>query len=802
VFYNTSLYNYTQFEKPSAEFTGVYSDYGTDTDANGVYDYLTTEIEVNVSNPGNYTLLGWLSDNKRSDIIWANNHTYLGIGTHSVLLNFDGTAVYKHGIDGPYNLSYLTLHDENDTPIDLVYAAYNTSAYSYTDFQSPSASFRDTYSDYGVDTNGDGFYEYLTVEVGLDITSAGNYSTHGCLYDIYGNETADTYNLTYLNTGNQIVTLNFGGNSIYKHGVNGSFNLTHLLLYDENGTLVDNMYYAYTTSAYGYTDFQPLIRLTGSYLDYGTDTDDNGLFDNLTVDVGVMLASEGHCIATARLVDSNGEEIVWASNTSWLYADQSQVIQLNFDGKSIYGNMVDGPYYVRDVYVYHTGDPTLSDYVYGAYTTAAYNYTDFEKSGILYYPDFTDTDTPGNWRTWLGVMNTGDTAITVRLDVYNPDGNLAYSNPNFVTLESKAVHFFRPGITAGIGQGSAIVYGDTIAGTCHVNTNGGEGTKVYTALSNASSTLYYPDFTDTDTAGNWRTWIAVMNTEDTSTTLNLTIYNTDGSIAYSNSDFVTLEPKAVHFFRPGITAGIGQGSVAVSGDNLAGTCHVNKNGGEGTKVYTALTSGSSTLYYPDFTDTDTAGNWRTWLGVMNTGDTSATLRLDVYNTDGSLAYSNSDFVTLDPKAVHFFRPGMTAGIAQGSAIVSGNNLAGTCHVNKNGGEGTKVYTALSSGSSTLNYPDFTDTDTSGNWRTWLGVVNTGDTSTTVRLNVYNPDGSLAYSDTEFVTLGPKAVHFFRPGITAGIAQGDVVVSGDNLAGTCHVNRNGGEGTKVYTAIGG
>jgi hypothetical protein len=135
-------------------------------------------------------------------------------------------------------------------------------------------------------------------------------------------------------------------------------------------------------------------------------------------------------------------------------------------------------------------------------------------------------------------------------------------------------------------------------------------------------------------------------------------------------------------------------------------------------------------------------------------------------------------------------------------VVYGDNLAGTCHVNKNGGEGTKVYTAMSSGSSTLNYPDFTDTDTAGNWRTWMGVMNTGATRTTVRLDVYNADGSLAYSNANFVTLEPKAAHFFRPGITAGIAQGDVVVSGDNLAGTCHVNKNGGVGTKVYTAVGG
>jgi predicted secreted protein len=640
--------------------------------------------------------------------------------------------------------------------------------------------------------------------------------------------------------------------------------------------------------------------------------------------------------------------------------------------------------------------------------TWIWNVTPSAPSKII-YPDFTDTDTPGSWRTWIGVMNTGDASTTLNLTIYNQDGSLAYSNPDFVTLEPKAAHFFRPGITAGIAQGSTIVSGDNLAGTCHESKNDGDGAKVYTAVRNAAQTLYYPDFTDTDTIGNWRTWMGVVNAGDTSTTVRLDVYNPDGSLAYTNANFVTLEPKASHFFRPGITAGIAQGCVVVSGANLAGTCHVNKNGGEGTKVYTAVTGESAAmatealdlaydpaernvnraryaalarapataeltpsepitfparlstneliyddgeankafawnsgcnrfavrftplsypvdlktariclrpnwpdgdhemftvevydddgpggrpgtllggpvsytasdwgwnnvdisglgitidsgdfyiayhqltdypdceglctdtdeplyerswdwngswtlwpennymircvvdlavtggvLYYPDFTDTDTIGNWRTWLGVMNTGDASTTLNLTIYNPDGSLAYSNANFVTLEPKATHFFRPGITAGIAQGDVVVSGDNLAGTCHVNKNGGEGTKAYTALSSGSSTLYYPDFTDTDIPGNWRTWMGVMNTGATSTTVRLDVYNADGSLAYSNANFVTLEPKAAHFFRPGVTAGIAQGDVVVSGDNLAGTCHVNKNGGVGTKVYTAIG-
>jgi hypothetical protein len=95
------------------------------------------------------------------------------------------------------------------------------------------------------------------------------------------------------------------------------------------------------------------------------------------VDVEVMLANPGYCIIKARLMDINEEEIVWAENTAYLEADTPQIIQLNFDGKTIYNHSVNGPYYLRDVYIYHTGDPTQPDYVYDAYTTAPYSYLEF-----------------------------------------------------------------------------------------------------------------------------------------------------------------------------------------------------------------------------------------------------------------------------------------------------------------------------------------------------------------------------------------------------------------------------------------
>lgn len=122
-----------------------------------------------------------------------------------------------------------------------------------------------------------------------------------------------------------------------------------------------------------------LVALTGNYQDYGTDIDGDGIFDYLTVDTEVMLENPGYCVMKARLMDVNGEEIAWAENTTQLEAGL-QTIQLNFDGRAIYNHVVDGPYYLRDVYIYHTGDPTLAGYVYEAYTTNPYSYTDFAES--------------------------------------------------------------------------------------------------------------------------------------------------------------------------------------------------------------------------------------------------------------------------------------------------------------------------------------------------------------------------------------------------------------------------------------
>jgi PKD repeat protein len=254
--YLTFAYGYTGFEGEQIWFTGNYSDHPTDMDADGVYDYLTLEIETNTTIPGDYTIEGYLYDDSENPVVFASTPTYADIGTQTTQLNFDGLSIGLAGKDGPYTLRYLALQDGRDSPIDFVLDAYTTAAYNHTEFRRTDAAFGDMFSDHGLDTNGDGLLEFLLVEVPIDVTVGGNYTLAGYLYDLDSNEVLCGTSGCYLEAGLQSMAISFDGPGIFTHGLDGPYELRYVLLYDESGSLTDILGSPYTTSSYNYTDFQ------------------------------------------------------------------------------------------------------------------------------------------------------------------------------------------------------------------------------------------------------------------------------------------------------------------------------------------------------------------------------------------------------------------------------------------------------------------------------------------------------------------------------------------------------------------
>ena len=238
-----------------AVFNNIYSDYGVDDDGNGLYDHIDIEVGINVTSPGWYWVNGSLYDANGSEAILVSDETYLKPGDQLVTLKF-----YGMHLPGAYHLRNLTLykalfHDGERFFLDLREEAYTTEEYYDFDPIPQLARLTRHYADHGTDVDGDGLYEFLTVDVGVDVTLPGQYTLTGYLYDLNGSEVVWSIDSGIFEVGYHVMHLDFDGKTIEKHRMNGSYCVGNLFLTGRNWTVKDAVSDAHATSAYNYTDF-------------------------------------------------------------------------------------------------------------------------------------------------------------------------------------------------------------------------------------------------------------------------------------------------------------------------------------------------------------------------------------------------------------------------------------------------------------------------------------------------------------------------------------------------------------------
>jgi hypothetical protein len=424
--YITPAYLSASFQLPIAFFTGDISDTGVDTNGNGLYESLMVSVEAVTLVPGTYTVSSILQDSNGIFIAAGETSIDLSKVPTSVSMSFDGKAIYHSSVDGPYQV-LLAISDSEGN--DIAGLKSVTSTFTYSSFEHPEAVFTGLFSDNGIDSDGDGFYNWLNINIGTQVVESGLYVFKGSLTDENGNFIAAATVEQFLNAGSNTLDLEFDGRTINLHGVNGSYKLIGLVLSRADGTILDYVLDAYKTNEYEYAQFQPSdLLLTGVFQDYGQDNDGNGLLNELVVNMEVVIAQSDYYYFNARLVDAYGEEIIWASQSQYLTPGK-HLISLIFDGRYIYGNQSDGPYEVMDLSIYH-GDETVS--VIDLHTTRFYSWEDFERAGIVRGAVFvpgqpapqatifisgiaTDlTDNNGLYR--LTVLNNGTYVVNIEAD--------------------------------------------------------------------------------------------------------------------------------------------------------------------------------------------------------------------------------------------------------------------------------------------------------------------------------------------------------------------------------------------------
>jgi hypothetical protein len=114
-----------------------------------------------------------------------------------------------------------------------------------------------TYADQGQDTDGDGRYERLLVDVGVEVTQASEFALAATLVDSRGDEIVSTVAWASLDFGFHAMTLPFDGALIRTHGTAGPYRLDQVILMDVSDAAieVDEASNVYVTGGYDYDDF-------------------------------------------------------------------------------------------------------------------------------------------------------------------------------------------------------------------------------------------------------------------------------------------------------------------------------------------------------------------------------------------------------------------------------------------------------------------------------------------------------------------------------------------------------------------
>ncbi|MEM3699527.1 MAG: hypothetical protein QXL57_01485 [Candidatus Bathyarchaeia archaeon] len=212
-------YRYDEFETP-AYFTGTIFDEGEDEDADGKFDYLKISAQANFTEAGFYYLevSGLLDSAFQKILVFGNLYGYFDVGVQLVNLTLYGPQIYMSKLNPRYIGTLIIstyIEGWGDLPTDRLSNIPLSKEYNYMDFES-HAFLTGNISAMGVDTDGNGLFDYLAVGVEINVTEAGMYEIHiGDLME----KTDGTYRYLhypqwvtdYFDVGVQIVYLNYSG---------------------------------------------------------------------------------------------------------------------------------------------------------------------------------------------------------------------------------------------------------------------------------------------------------------------------------------------------------------------------------------------------------------------------------------------------------------------------------------------------------------------------------------------------------------------------------------------------------------
>jgi hypothetical protein len=260
------------------------------------------------------------------------------------------TASFQPGIAGNFSVNAVVSGTSSSGQ------TYERTAFALFRVNPVLANFTGTFTDRGIDLDGDNLLDQIGIAPDINIITAGEYNLVVTLQGSNGTSITAN-NILELAAGNVSPEVLFSTQNIKQYiGVNGPYKVleTRLEFFGMSPpATADAAFDLGDTAAYMLNQLQrKKIEFigTGSKAE-GSDSDNNGKFDFLDVSLPVDFLNSGNYSWSARLVDQNGTEVALASGNDSFEAGTAMLL-LRFNGLKINANGVDGPFFVRNFIVF------------------------------------------------------------------------------------------------------------------------------------------------------------------------------------------------------------------------------------------------------------------------------------------------------------------------------------------------------------------------------------------------------------------------------------------------------------------
>lgn len=370
----TSDYNQTDFQPLLAEFSPPHHDLGVDTNGNLYHDHLLAKINITVEIPGIYKVEADLFDSSQSTWITDGaDQSYYSKGNHTIDLPLLGCRMRKAGIDGPYKLQLKLRKDGSHLVSEDV---HDTAPYVHTDFDGFNAYITGASSD-AVDLDGDLLYDYLRISVHVEVNRSGVYGVEADLFDavFHLNFIASTANITYLIEGSDVVDLYFIGHRMYDAMIDVDYVADLVLLDSADISLVT---YFHTTAKYSHNEFEQDVPalLSPPHEDHGSDSDADGYYDSLVLNISVESLGDWDCSLRAKLHDLGRSILIAEVEKEVEIVEGVNIVTMFYSGDDVLNSGIDGPYEIG-IYLYDAYDNLLDR---GTHITRSYKHDEFKTS--------------------------------------------------------------------------------------------------------------------------------------------------------------------------------------------------------------------------------------------------------------------------------------------------------------------------------------------------------------------------------------------------------------------------------------